>query len=77
MPADGFDAAAKKIGASARPAGSSQRQWVETYIGGKDVERGVAVTDALVGQFNCGQVKFIVASACQLNFVQTLTPRAC
>jgi hypothetical protein len=43
MPADGFDAAVKKLGASACPAGSSQRHWVETYISGKDVERGVAV----------------------------------
>src|SRR5260221_11650874 len=29
MPADGFDAAAKKFGTSARPGGSSPRQWMD------------------------------------------------
>jgi len=29
MPADGFDAAAKKFGTSARPGGSSQKQWMD------------------------------------------------
>jgi hypothetical protein len=28
MPADGFDAVAKKFGTSARPGGSSQKQWM-------------------------------------------------
>ena len=31
-----------------------------TYIGAKDVGRGVAVTGALVGQFNCGQQKWAI-----------------
>jgi hypothetical protein len=29
MPADGFDAAAKKFGTSARPGGSSPRRWMD------------------------------------------------
>ena len=29
MPADGFDAAVKKFGTSARPGGSSPRQWMD------------------------------------------------
>jgi hypothetical protein len=29
MPADGFDAAAKKFGTSARPGGSSPKQWMD------------------------------------------------
>jgi hypothetical protein len=61
MPADGFDAAVKKLGASARPAGSSQRHWVETYISGKDVERGVAVNHPYRGIENLSFRKVSVA----------------
>jgi hypothetical protein len=51
MPADGFDAASKKIGTSARPAGSSQKAMGGTYISGKDVGRGVAVTVPLYRRY--------------------------
>jgi hypothetical protein len=44
MPADSFDAASKKIGTSARPAGSSKKAMAGTYISGKDGGRGMAVT---------------------------------
>src|SRR5260370_42451071 len=44
MPADGFDAAAKKSGPRHVPLAAPKRAMGGTYISGKDVGRGMAVT---------------------------------
>src|SRR5260370_37869929 len=44
MPADGFDAAAKKSGPRHVPLAAPKRAMGGTYISGKDVGRGMALT---------------------------------
>ncbi len=65
MPADGFDAAAKKSGPRHVPLAAPKRAMSGTYISGKDVGRGMAVMST---RTNAAVVKFSSKAASDIEF---------
>src|SRR6266571_6501028 len=70
MPADGFDAAAKKSGPRHVPLAAPKRAMGGTYISGKDVGRGMAVTMSRYTATIRGQAEVAQTSSSRRDWTQ-------